>query len=99
MSVDSYLTGDARRIRTLAHPEIPKASPLPPVYLIYAVLLRAKGTSVEDEDVHDAWAAAKEIAADDSASLVPYEFLTDEEQLKDRVYADAIRIAAVETDT
>ncbi len=46
------------------------------LFRLYAVLLRAKGTRVTDEDVHDAWSAWMQTVDDGHASLVPFEELS-----------------------
>ncbi|MFB8778996.1 hypothetical protein VSS38_04645 [Streptomyces albogriseolus] len=64
------------------------------LFRLYAVLLRAKGTRVTDEDVHDAWSAWMQTVDDGHASLVPFEELSPETRAADAPYAEAIREAA-----
>lgn len=61
---------------------------------LYAVLLRAKGSSVTQSDVHDAWAAWMAERKPEHKSLVPYEDLGEDLQDEDRVFAVAIRRAS-----
>ncbi|MFD7448717.1 hypothetical protein [Kitasatospora sp. NPDC059827] len=60
----------------------------------YAVLLRAKGTQVTDEDVHDAWSAWMQSTNADHGALVPFQDLPPETRALDAPYAEAIRAAA-----
>jgi hypothetical protein len=62
----------------------------------YAVLARAKGTSVTQSDVHDAWSAWMANRNGEHESLVEYELLPVEVQLADAVFTAAIRRAAEE---
>jgi len=64
------------------------------LFRTYAVLLNAKGMSVTESDVHDAWAAWMKPQDPGHEALVPYEQLEDEVRDQDRVFASAIRSAA-----
>lgn len=64
---------------------------------LYAVLLRAKGSSVTQSDVHDAWAAWMAQKKPTHESLIPYEELDENVQDGDRVFAAAIRRASDQT--
>lgn len=68
------------------------------LFRLYAVLLRAKGESVTQSDVHDAWSAWMADEDPSHKSLVPYLELDEETQDEDRVYATAIRSAAAKLD-
>ncbi|WP_244417373.1 DUF7701 domain-containing protein [Streptomyces hygroscopicus] len=70
--------------------------PLEGLFLLYAVLMRAKGEHVTDVDVHDAWAAWTEMRNPDHAALVPFEALDEATQRQDLPYVEAIRAAAGE---
>lgn len=90
----SYLTDDARLIRSLL-----PAGTTPPegsddLFLIYAVLMRSKGKAVTASDVHDAWAAWTQMTQGQHAALVPFANLDSETQAEDRPYVEAIRRAA-----
>jgi hypothetical protein len=61
---------------------------------LYAVLVRAKGTAVTDEDVHDAWAAWMADTDPDHDALVPYSELEAETRAEDEPFVDAIRSVA-----
>lgn len=61
---------------------------------LYAVLLRAKGASVTQSDIHDAWSAWMAKRDSEHVSLVAYEDLDQDVREEDRVFATAIRRAA-----
>ncbi|WP_278592621.1 RipA family octameric membrane protein [Marinobacter salarius] len=64
--------------------------------LLYATLLRVKGTSITNSDIHDAWAAWMAERDVTHISLIPYNELSEEVQEEDRVFATAVRKAAEE---
>lgn len=61
---------------------------------LYAVLLQAKGTTVTESDIHDAWSAWMSKHDVDHPSLVPYENLSEDVREEDRTFTTAIRRAA-----
>ncbi|WP_240805812.1 hypothetical protein [Streptomyces sp. BPSDS2] len=61
---------------------------------MYAVLLKAKGEQVTDEDVHDAWSAWMQSVDSTHEALIPFGDLDPETRAFDAPYADAIRAAA-----
>jgi hypothetical protein len=61
---------------------------------LYAVLLRAKGDTVTQSDVHDAWSAWMASRNSDHESLVAYDCLDKLVRDEDRVFATAIKRAA-----
>ncbi|HEY2093498.1 MAG TPA: hypothetical protein VGJ81_16600 [Thermoanaerobaculia bacterium] len=63
----------------------------------YAVLLRAKGASVTESDVHDAWSAWMMSRNPGHSALVPYPDLDVSVQEQDRTFVSAIRAATEET--
>ena len=63
---------------------------------LYAVLLRAKGASVTESDVHDAWSAWTMDRDGEHVSLFPYADLAADVRGEDGVFAKAIRRAADE---
>ncbi len=92
--MSSYLTEDAMLIRS----ELPEGVE-PPVdsdglFILYAVLMRAKGESVTLSDVHDAWAAWILGTGSHHKPLVPFESLDPDSQRQDSPYVEAIRRAA-----
>ena len=66
------------------------------LFLMYAVLARAKGTDVTSEDVHDAWVAWCDTQGLDNPNTVPFAHLDARTQAKDDVFTTAIRLAAAE---
>ncbi len=64
------------------------------LFRLYAILLRAKGTSVAESDIHDAWSAWMSRRDGEHASLVPYEDLSEDVREEDRIFATAVRNAA-----
>lgn len=65
-----------------------------PLFLIYAVLMRAKGAAATLSDVHDAWAAWRTDSAPLHKDLVPFDELDAATQALDQPYLDAIHAAA-----
>lgn len=63
---------------------------------LYAVLLRAKGSSVTQSDIHDAWSAWMSMRDNKHESLVAYKDLPSEVRNEDRIFAIAVRRAADE---
>lgn len=66
------------------------------LFVLYAVLLRAKGKNVTQSDIHDAWSAWMTTQNSDHSSIVPYEELEKSIQDEDNLYAVAVRKAAEE---
>ncbi len=90
----NYLARDAHRIRT-ALPggvEVPEGSDS--LFLIYAVLLRAKGAAVTAEDVHNAWAAWMTTRDPEHEAIRPFGELDAEARAEDSPFVAAIRGAA-----
>ncbi|HEX5535241.1 MAG TPA: hypothetical protein VFX33_15985 [Actinomycetales bacterium] len=89
----SYLSRDARLIRTMLSDATPPED-ADSLFLIYAVLLRAKGAAVTASDVHDAWAAWMEPRNRHHPALQSYDQLAPAAQQADEPYVEAIRAAA-----
>jgi hypothetical protein len=64
------------------------------LFLMYAVLLLAKGTDVLPADVHNAWAAWMSTRDEGHESLVPYEELSGPAKAEDNPFVTAIRRVA-----
>lgn len=64
------------------------------LFLLYAVLLLAKGVSVTTEDVHNAWSAWMTSLGQEHRSLVPFAQLSAETQAEDTPFVEAIRLVA-----
>jgi hypothetical protein len=67
------------------------------LFLIYAVLARAKGNRVTAEDVHDAWTAWMEIHRHQHESMVPFEQLPWGVRDEDRPFVEAIHVVVERT--
>lgn len=95
----SYLSENAESIRKAVSADVEVPPNAKPLFLIYAVLLRAKGTAVTSRDVHDAWVAWKELEDEDHESMRPFEQLSPEVQAEDAPFTAAIRkVASPESD-
>lgn len=81
--IRSHLPSDARPPSDSDH-----------LFRLYAVLLRAKGEQVCDEDVHDAWSAWMQTVNSSHDALVPFAELPPETRAMDTPYTEAIRAAA-----
>ncbi len=64
------------------------------LFLVYAVLLRAKGTHVTREDVHNAWVAWKDMHGEHHESMRPFSELPGDTQEEDSPFVTAIRRVA-----
>ena len=63
------------------------------VFVLYALVARAKGSSATAEDVHDAWVAWKTLRGEDR-SMREFTDLTADERALDEPFAAAIRRAS-----
>jgi len=90
----NYLARDARRIQQ----SLPEGTSVPDdaddLFLLYAVLLRAKGVDVQPEDVHDAWSAWMTGIDPQHESVVPYDELDAKTRAEDSPFLSAIRKVA-----
>jgi hypothetical protein len=66
----------------------------PDLLRFYALLVLTLGDRITPGDVHDAWALWKLPQRPDHRSLVPFDELDAEEQMKDQPYVDGLRRAA-----
>lgn len=90
-----YLDELANRIRDKVPPGLlPDEDDQGQLFLLYAVLARARGVQVSYSDVHDAWAAWMASHDLDHDALVPYEELDQETAGQDAAFAEAIREVA-----
>lgn len=92
----SYLDADASLIRNHLPPEAALPDDAAGLFVLYAVLMRAKGVKVSSEDVHDAWSAWMSTRDPDHPALVPFADLPPAKQAADEPYATAIRAAAIQ---
>lgn len=92
----SYLDDVASAIRARVPARALPPGELDGLFRLYAVLALAKGDTVTDQDVHDAWAAWTQERDPLHAALRPFDDLDPETQAADAPYGDAIRAAARE---
>ncbi len=64
------------------------------LFLIYAVLLLAKGQDVTQEDVHNAWVAWMSGRRAGHETMIPYGDLPPDAQSEDSPFVTAIRVVA-----
>jgi hypothetical protein len=93
----SYIRQSAEEIAKHLDPTIEVTPDWAPLLLIYAVLMRAKGSDVDASDVHDAWAAWQEISGTTSPHLVEFAGLDQATQHADAPFVRAIHAAAAAT--
>ncbi|MGO2520832.1 MAG: DUF7701 domain-containing protein [Microbacterium sp.] len=90
----TYLERDAELIRRC----LPKGTAVPEdsdgLFLMYAVLLRAKGAEVQASDVHDAWSAWMIGVEPGHESVLPFDELDADTRGEDSPFLVAIRAAA-----
>jgi len=90
----TYLQTAAQAIKSeVPADKLPKAN-TDTLFLIYAVLMFAKGQAVTREDVHNAWTAWATHIGKDSNSLVPFDELSPDVQARDQPFVDAITTVA-----
>ncbi|MFE3760823.1 hypothetical protein ACFXPI_03540 [Streptomyces sp. NPDC059104] len=90
----TYLDRLAALIRSCLPPEAEPPQDSAALFRMYAVLLRAKGEEVTDEDVHDAWSAWMQTVNSTHEALIPFNDLDPHTRAFDTPYAEAIRAAA-----
>jgi hypothetical protein len=64
------------------------------LFLIYALLVRAKGDATTAEDVHDAWSAWMATVNPEHDALLRFDELSPEARAQDTAYVHAIQEAA-----
>lgn len=64
------------------------------LFRLYAVIALAKGTAVNTNDVHNAWAAWMQERDPSHRSLRPFDELDAETQAEDEPFVEAIRAVA-----
>jgi len=90
----SYLDDLAVEIRSEVSDDAQPDEDSTDLYVMYAVLLLAKGEAVTPADVHNAWAAWKVLRGEDHESLRPFDELSDETKAEDAPFVNAIRRVA-----
>ncbi len=95
MNDKNYIENIAQQIRIKVHPnEAIVKDKMSDLYYAYAVLALAKGKSVTDEDIHNAWAAWSAEHNPKNQSLVPFSDLSAEIQSYDSKYTAAVHEVA-----
>lgn len=91
----SYLNELAEAVRAEVPLDLlPEEDDLDQLFLLYALLARAKGRETTAADVHDAWAAWMLGRGEDHESIKPYEQLDGETKREDEPFVRAIQRAA-----
>ena len=90
----NYLEKDAELIRDLLAPSASPPEDSAHLFVLYALLLRSKGSAVSSEDVHDAWSAWMSQTDPKHVSIRPYSELPQNTQSEDDPYLEAIHRAA-----
>lgn len=93
----SYLAKIATKIRQEVSEEKLPDQNTELLFLIYAVLERAKGIQVTNEDVHNAWVAWMEATGQQHESIKEYSDLDSGTKQEDSPFTRAIRRVAEET--
>lgn len=91
----SYLKDDADRVRARLPRHVPVPDNSETLFLMYAVLGRAKGARVTQEDIHDAWVAWMEARGEDHEAMKPFNELDRDTQNQDLPFVIAVRDAFV----
>lgn len=90
----TYLEDAADAIREVVPSEAIPDEDTTNLFLMYAVLLLAKGEDVSREDVHNAWVAWTISKGVDHEALVPFSELSPSTQSEDSPFVVAIRTVA-----
>jgi len=93
--VSTYLDDDAAAIKSALDPGTEPPPNSDYLFVLYAVLMRAKGQDVSHSDVHDAWAAWMQLTAPEHDAIKPFSQLDQKVQLEDEPYVTAIRKVAM----
>lgn len=88
-----YLQNIANRIRSFVPEDRIPDKNADELFLLYAVLLRVKGTEVTESDIHDAWSAWMAQIDTSHESLVELQELSPKTRNLDVVYRNAVRQA------
>jgi len=92
--MSTYLDEDAAAIRSALDPDAEPPPNSDYLFVLYAVLMRAKGEGVTHSDVHDAWAAWRQLTSPEHKAIKPFEQLEGDVQREDESYVKAIQKVA-----
>lgn len=90
----SYLHELADEVRREVPKDVQPDADAGDLFLIYGVLLLAKGESVTAEDVHNAWVAWMAARGEEHESMRPFSTLAGDTQEEDSPFVTAIRRVA-----
>ena len=90
----TYISRLADSIRSEVPDELLPEGDTNTLFLLYAVLLLAKGEEVTQEDVHNAWSAWMTARGEQHEALVPFKELPPSRRAEDGPYVSAIRRVA-----
>lgn len=92
--MSNYLEEIAVQIRAAVPADVDIPDQSEALFLMYAVLMRAKGTAVQAVDVHDAWVAWMTQTNPNHQALRPFAQLDAQTRAHDEPFVAAIRNAA-----
>ena len=90
----NYIQEIANAIRSEVAPRALPRGDTSDLFLMYAVLLLARGQDASREDVHNAWVAWMVSRGEEQASMVPFGELPSDAQAEDSPFVAAIRTVA-----
>jgi hypothetical protein len=90
----NYIQELAMAIRSEVAPSALPCGDSSNLFLMYAVLLLARGENVSREDVHNAWVAWMVSRREEQVSMVPFDHLPSAKQAEDSPFVAAIRTVA-----
>ena len=90
----TYLDDLAHHIRRHVPPGTSVPDSADRLFVLYAVVLRAKGATATASDVHDAWSAWTQECNPGHDALQPYDSLSPDVQAEDAPFLAAIKAAA-----
>jgi hypothetical protein len=90
----SYIADIAAEIRAIVPSELLPEGETDELFLIYAVLVLAKGDAVDGHDIHNAWAAWMSTQDPSHESIVPYDDLPADVRREDDPFVNALREVA-----
>jgi hypothetical protein len=95
----TYVAVLAKKIRDQVPPELLPDGDLDLLFSMYALLGLAKGESVREEDVHNAWVAWMTHQGKAHSALRPYRDLPAETRRQDDPFVEAIRAVMQKADS
>ena len=90
----SYITDLARQIRKEIASDLLPSGDLDLLFELYALLALAKGTAVDEQDVHNAWVVWMDHSGRRHRAVKPFDELGVATQQQDSPFVNAIRSVA-----